>query len=535
MDDVINKPSSANYSFKTDKLALGGAFEGAKRTSRETSSWDAESAPPDQVIDNVKEMADARTHDVLFNDGYLTGALSIHKDTIVGDEYRLSAKPNWKMLGVSEEWAKEFQTIVEARFNTISNSGENWLDASGHNTLTKTIRLAIGSTLMTGEVLGVAEWMKGGGRPFSTAMQLVSPDRLSNPRGVSNDQNLKRGVVLNKHGAPTSYWISKWHPGDTQHNGYQTWKRINKSKPWGRGQVLHLFEQVQPAQSRGIAEMVAVLKQMKMTKSLQDVTLQSAVVAASYAATIESELPPAEVYTALGADSTNPTDGINQYLANYMDMNATYLEHAKNVHIDGAKIPAIVPGTKLNIQSLGTPGSVGSSYEQSLLRHIAAALNLSYEQFSRDYTQTNYSSARASMNESYRGMMTKKKHVADATANFIYKLWLEEDIMRGNIPLPPGKDASWFYEPLVKEAICSASWVGGSRGQIDEVKETNAAIARIGSQLSTRKIECARLGNDWQDVLEQQARESEMMRDLDLVPAEIQDDVIPTDKDDKDD
>ena len=45
----------------------------------------------------------------------------------------------------------------------------------------------------------------------------------------------------------------------------------------------------------------------------------------------------------------------------------------------------------------GKGGPLGQEFEQSLLRYIAAALGVSYEQLSKDYSQTNYSSARAAM------------------------------------------------------------------------------------------------------------------------------------------
>ena len=45
--------------------------------------------------------------------------------------------------------------------------------------------------------------------------------------------------------------------------------------------VLHIIEQMRPDQTRGIAEMVAVLKEMRMTKRFHEITLQNAVVNAT--------------------------------------------------------------------------------------------------------------------------------------------------------------------------------------------------------------------------------------------------------------
>lgn len=500
--------------------AMGGGLEGAERTTRETMKWSANMRSPDQTINPVKAEADARGQDMVQNDGYANGAVSLHRDNIVGSLYRLNAQPNYRVLGVSPEWAEQFQEVVEARFNVLANSPDCWLDVQRTRTFTSLVRLAVGCFVMTGEVLGTAEWIKDFRRPCRTAVQMVSSFRLCNPNDTMDEKNLRRGVETDFRGRPIAYHFRSGYPTDPWGFNY-TWKRVEAEKPWGRKQVIHIIEQLLPDQTRGVADMVAVLKQMRMTKKFQEIVLQQAVVAATYAAAIESELPAAEVFTQMGGGASAnvgeaTVDGFNSYLGNYMGQLAEFLDASKNISVDGVKMPHLFPGTKLNVQSLQQPGGVGDGFEQSLLRHIAACLGLSYEQFTRDYTKTNYSSARASMVETWKGMQAKKTAVADRFATFVYQLWLEEEINAGNIPLPPGKDASWFYEPMVKDALSQCSWIGASRGQIDELKETQAALLRIKGGLSTWEIESARLGLDWRDVFTQRSREDKLMAKLGL-------------------
>jgi capsid protein len=68
----------------------------------------------------------------------------------------------------------------------------------------------------------------------------------------------------------------------------------------------------------------------------------------------------------------------------------------------------------------------------------------------------------------------------------------------------------------MREALCSCDWIGASRGQIDELKETQAAVMRINSGLSTWEEESAKLGKDYRKVFKQQSRERRMQKDLDL-------------------
>lgn len=497
-----------------NQQALGGGLEGASKIDREVAMWSPSMSSPDQIINPGKAIADARGRDIVQNDGYATGAVALHRDNIVGSQYRLNAKPNVVALGVTEEWAEEFQINVEARFNNLADSQDCWFDASRKNTLTGLVRLAVGGFLMSGEVLATAEWIKEYRRPFSTAIQMISPTRLSNPNDMADDQQLRRGMVLDFRGRCTSFWIRNGYSDDPYGLTYK-WTNVPAEKPWGRKLVCHIVEQLMPEQNRGIADMVAVLKQMKMTKKFQEITLQQAVVAATYAAAIESELPPGMVFEQMGGGAGNP-DALAEYIGSYMGMMGEYLDASKNIAIDGVKMPHLFPGTKLNIKSLGTPGGIGDGYERSLLRHTASALGLSYEQFSRDYSNTNYSSARASMGETWKFMSSRKKMVADRTASFIYQLWLEEEWNAGRIPIPEGKTKAWFYEPGVKDAMSASTWIGASRGQIDELKETQAAILRINSGLSTYEKEIARLGEDFREVFEQRAREMKMAEKLGL-------------------
>lgn len=491
--------------------ALGG-YEGAARTSRELASWSPSVRSPDLDLNREKPQIDARARDMVRNDGYAAGAVAIHRDSIVGTQYVLNAQPDREALGATEAWCEEFQRVVESKFGLWAESHECWPDASRINTFTGLVRLAVGVSVIAGEVLATAEWLRSASqrRPYSTAIQMVDPDRLSNPNNGSDQRNLRRGVEKDRFGAPLAYHFRMSHPSEAWMDGSQfAWKRVPVRKPWGRLQVIHIFEQGRPDQSRGVSDMVAVLKQMRMTARFQDVVLQNAVLNATYAATIESELPSEAIWESMGA-------GNGGALATYMGQLAEYGGGSRALHIDGIKIPHLFPGTKLNLQTPKSPEGIGENFEESMLRKIAAALGLSYEEFSRDYSKTNYSSARASMLNTWKSMQSRKKTYADRFATNIYALWLEEAISKGEIPLPNGASPDFFYKGLNKEALIRCDWIGASRGQIDELKETQAAVLRISSGLSTYEAEIARGGNDFRRVFAQRKREQTMMDEMGL-------------------
>lgn len=499
-----------------EHIGLGvGAHEGADRTSKELMTWNPIIRSPDADIGREKKIIDARAVDLVRNTGSMRGAMVTHKDSIVGSQYRLNARPNYRVLGLTEDWATEFQEEVEDRFTLYAESDQCWIDAQRMNTFTGLIRMGIGMFFMTGEVLAASEWLRDRGRPYHTAFQMIDPIRLCNPNEKPDTPFLRRGVERNQFGAPTGYHFRMAHPNDpTAMRDTYKWKYVPARKPWGRPLVLHIIEQLLPDQSRGISDMVSVLKEMRMTKRFHDITLQNAVVNATFAAAIESELPPDLAFESIGAGQ-GEDHGFLTLAQAMLAQIAEYSGGARNMTIDGVKIPHLYPNTKLKMMPAGTPGGVGTDFETSLLRHIASSLGLSYEQFSKDYSQTNYSSARATMNETWKYMQSRKKTVADRMAQTIYANWLEEALDRGDIKSMPS-NAPDFYEGINREAYVRATWLGAGRGQVDELKESKAASERMNSGVSTLERECAALGEDWRDTLRQQAREKTLRAELGL-------------------
>lgn len=496
--------------------AIGGGLEGAERASRETVNWNASTRSPDAMINPVKKQADARAREMQMNDGYVAGAANLLRDSIVGASYMLNATPNLQLLGFDEAWAEEFQLEVEARWFLYAESPAAWMDACGILTMTDQLRLAIMSKFHTGEVLATAEWDRGVGRAYRTCLLPLAPARLSNPNGESDSDNLRRGIRYTDMGRPIGYHIQNGDPGDNWMSTKQnTWRYVPTAKPWGRRQVIHIYDKQQPDQSRGVSAMTAALKQMKMTKKFQDITLQNAVINASFAAAIESELPPDVLFQQMGG-----TPDYNAVLQQYLEGLMAYVGGSNNIQIDGAKIPHLFPGTKLNLKPMGTPGGVGTDFENSLLRHTAAALDLSFEEFAREYSNSTYSSLRAGMATTRRSMLVQKKQVADRYATEAYWLLLEEMVSAGDVPRPAGwsknKFQAMFYQPLMKEALGQCSWIGAGYPQIDELKETQAALMRIKGGLSTVEAETAKLGGDWRSNFKQRKRETKMAEELGL-------------------
>jgi lambda family phage portal protein len=505
-------------------MAFGGAYDGANRFDRKVAGW----VPPLQSADAEmmpdKGIIDARSRDLNRNDAFVQGGGTLHKDSIVGDMFALNSKPNWAVLGLSEEWAEAFQQECEEKFTTWAESPRKYVDYSEQNDFTALIRLSVGVYTSGGEALATAEWDTSTGRDFRTAVQMVDTDRLMQPHIGADNPLIRGGIEHDRRGRHKAYFIRTYHPSDYRNvalaNG-QEYKKVGARKPWGRAQVLYVREQMRVDQTRAVSDMVAGLKEIKMMRGFRDVTLQNAVVNAMYAATIESELPSEALFSQLGGG--NIGESAADFGAQYLGAINEYVGNAKHMMIDGVRVPHLFPGTKFKMQPAGTPGGVGQEFEKSLLRYLASSLNVSYEELSKDYTKTNYSAVRAAMASSHRFMQARKRVCADAMANGIFRLWLEEAVNNDKLDSFPASMSWMLYTDGVLnylfDALANCSWIGASRGQIDELKETQAATLRIKWGLSTHEDELARLGKDWRKVYAQLEREAKerKKRNIELI------------------
>lgn len=488
------------------------AYDGASRFNRESSLWSPPILSADRELLPEKVDADVRVRDLIRNDAFVRNGVTIQQDSIVGEMFLLNAKPEFKVLGLDEVWAEEFQEEVEAKFTLWAESHRNHPDASRMNTLTGMARMIVGIHSMAGESLTSVEWLRDTGRPFNTALQLIDLDRLSNPNGEMDTKFLRRGVRRNMYGAPLGYWIQNGHPTDYLDLDSYTWKYVPITKPWGRIQMIHLVDQWRPDQSRGVSMMISALKETRMGKKFRDIVLQNAVLNATYAASIESDLPTDVAMAQAGGGDKH---ALNNFAADYLASINEYVGGTRNLQIDGVKIPVFFPGTKMKLQPAGTPGGLGTNFEQSVMRYTAAALGVGYSELSKDFSDANYSNLKAELAGTERRMRVQKRNTADRFANHVYALWLEEALNKREITSMP-RNAPNFYEGLNKEAYINATWIGASMGQIDELKETQAAVLRLNNGLSTREDELAKLGKDWRPVMRQLAREQKLAKSLDL-------------------
>jgi capsid protein len=108
----------------------------------------------------------------------------------------------------------------------------------------------------------------------------------------------------------------------------------------------------------------------------------------------------------------------------------------------------------------------------------------------------------------------RRAWLAESLCQPAYELVLRNAILRGRLDAP-----GFLTDPMLRAAWCAARWTGPSPGQIDPLKEVNAAEKRIALRLSTRTRETAELtGDDWEQVAAELAEEEARLAGLGVAP-----------------
>jgi lambda family phage portal protein len=490
-------------------MAGGFAYDAANLFGQEMGDWNPWLRSADGEINNDRDRMVARSRDVVRNDGWASGGITRIVDSAVGSQFRLVAKPDYRALALmggsrfDATWADEFGRAAEAEWRMWANDAGKHCDAARQLTMTQMFWLALRHKLVDGDAIAPLLWLPervyAGGARYATAVQMVDPDRLSNPYRQMDTGFLRGGCQLDGLGVTVGYHIRQAHEGDTyQAQESQRWDYFERETPWGRPVVVHDFEPERRTQHRGTSILTSVLGAMRMLSRYDQAELQQALLQTIFATFIQSPLDPADMQNILNED-----DALSAYQQVRKDHHAT-----NPLSLNGVRLPTLAPGEEVKSVTATRPNSGFEAFQGAVLRRFAAATGQSAEQLSWDYSKTNYSSARAAMLEAWKTLKRRRDNFAIGFANPIYGAWLEEAIALGRVPLP--RNAPAFAE--MRTAYMACRWIGPARGWVDPVAERQGAVLGMEAGFGTLEDECAEQGRDYEEVLDQRQLEVAMMK-----------------------
>lgn len=497
----------------TGRTARPVAEGGIRRTSYNAADLGHPSLqgwmPPIQSADaewlRDRPVSIARIRDVIRNEGWAKSGVDRKVDMLVGGSLRLNAKPDPVGLGISPAAAHTLGRQIQSKWFDWAEDPIFRCDAERQLPFAGLAGLITREFVGIGEGLGVLRWIDRSGWDYRTAVQIIDPDRLSNPMGMPDSDTLRGGVEKDQNNAPIGYHIRRGHPADVfsmktssfQWDYIPRWDAIGA---WERPKVVHVYDKHRPGQSRGISDFVASLTKLRMLSRYSESEVRTAAINATIVGAIYTQMGAEYAADRLGSDAPSDVD--------WGEFNTSRAEfYGKRNVMDDARFLTLFPSDRLDLNTTPRQTAGYPAFQTSFLQAFAASLGISYEQLSMDWSKTNYSSARAALNEVWRGVMRLRAILIWGFAVPVFAAWLEDALDAGTVEVPKG--CADFYD--APAAWLNADWIGPARGFIDPVKEAQASSLRIDGRISTLEREAAEQGQDWEEIIAQLARERAAM------------------------
>jgi lambda family phage portal protein len=478
-------------------LEFFGGYDGASKTRRSLSAWTTFGSDPDSDLLPDLATLRERSRDLVRNNPLAAGAVKTKVTNVIGAGLRLQSHIDRQAVGLTEAAADLWEAQAEREWRLFWESKEADV-ARTCNGLAIT-RQVYQQVKENGDVFVLLPRVARPGVPYDLKLQVIEADRVCNPNNAPDSEALAGGIARDATGAPVAYHITKYHPGALRLGVKQSWQRVPAFGPQtGLRNVLHVFAQTRPGQSRGVPDLAAVIEPLKQLGRYTEAEIMAAVISGMFTVFIESE-------SDAGAASA----------FNYANMEGESGQTAadRDLKLGNGLIMELGRGEKVHDSNPGRPNTAFDSFVIAVLRQIGVALEIPFEILVKHFTSS-YSAARAAINEFWKYVVAERRWLHDNFLILVYETWMWEAVASGRIAAP-----GFFADPIIRKAYLGCDFVGPSKGQIQEVAEVEAAVKRVDAGISTLAIETANLtGGDWERNHEQRKKEHDRRRADGLLP-----------------
>lgn len=431
----------------------------------------------------------AHTPDVLFrlrtrsryetaNNGCVLGLVRGRANDCIGTGPRLQIRipetyfdPDFqRTVSVDPKLAAVLSRVVEELWC-------EWADGIG---LVDKLHLADRSETREGEVFGVADTNPNAEPNTPTLdLRLYEADQCGDPM-MNVDPDVISGVRVDGAGRPVAYHFYRQHPGDLFNVAFGP-----LDGEWvPAGSVFHLFDPDRVGQVHGVPALTPGLPLGAVLRRYTNASVGTAELQASIPATMEADYDLPDDDDEGGGDVT--------------DMQQIPFAHTVILVTPAGRKVKAFPAT----QPAPNYGEFKAANETDIGRGIGAPRNVSTGS-SADY---NYSSGRLDHLPYQRGHVIRRDRFRRVLLDRLFKLWYAEaSLIGGYLPqgLPPLK-------------VWKRRWQWDAFASIDPVKDATANEIKLRTGQTTLDDVCSEQGKDWEEVLEQQARERDKRIELGL-------------------
>ena len=461
----------ANARKQMQVLNQGYSNHGASTKKKSLLGWLTRSGSAVEDIEyNIPKLRE-RSRDLFMGAPLATGALKTMRTNVIGSGLKLNAQIDYEYLNMTTDEADEWETQVEREFSHWAESLH--CDAHRMNNFYELQQLAFMSWLMSGDSFALLPVIPRIGMPYDIRVQLVEADRICTPdkQAFNLDYKIINGVEVDKRGEILAYHIAQHHPHSltVQQN---EWSRVPKfGAKTGRPNIIHLMESERPEQRRGVPVLAPVMESLKQLSRYTEAELMAAVISGMYTVFVTTE--------------NNQTG--NDFGSGIGEEDLIDTEDDTSLELGNGSVHFLGENEKIQESNPGRPNVAFDGFVTSICRQIGAALEIPYELLLKNFTSS-YSASRGALLEAWKMFRMRRDWMSNDFCQPIYEEFLAEGIAKGRINAP-----GFFTDPLAKKAYANAEWNGPSQGQLDPLKEVNAAEKRVNNGFTTRTRETIEL------------------------------------------
>jgi lambda family phage portal protein len=419
----------------------------------------------DAIIARDNAMLVARARDLVRNNAVVAGAIRKIVDNVIHTGIQPQAQ------------ARTADGSPDAVNDTIEQVWRTWSKA---NKFLDIQRLCLRHWWIDGEVL-VHLWidkarLDQGMCPLR--LTVLEQDMLdATVDGQLPSGNIaKRGIEFDKKNDPVAYHILTTHPGDAGITSIGTdTKRIPARD------ILHIFVPERASQTRGVSMMAPVIQEMTDLSEYQVNERIAARLASAFGIFVKSNMDLAGVALG-GLPGDDPT-----------------AEPELSDYIEPGRIQMLPYGTEVQTAKSDRPGTTYEPYVKTSLKEASVGFGLRYGNFSHDYADSSYSSERSASLDERRGWIGQQRVIIDQLCEPVMRRWLEVAVGSGLLP------ASVVSAPV--------TWQTPGWPWIDPTKDAKASQVELALGVTTRRKIAAARGDDWDEIVEQLAREQLILRE----------------------
>lgn len=496
----------------------GYSEAGASMTRRALKSFRPDSGSPNEDINRNGATLRQRSRMLYMAAPVATSAINTNRTKVVGTGLTLKATIDREVLGLSPEAAKAWQRKTEAEFKLWAGKKQN-CDALGLNNFAGLQQLALKSWLLSGDVFPLFKReSRTSLNPYTLRVHLVEADRISTPDDYGGCSMLSAtdgkipegkpgaghrvydGVEVDRRGRVVAYHICSSYPYETLPDENREWTRVLAyGERTGLPNILHVMDSERPDQYRGVPYLAQVIEPLLQLRRYTESELMAALVQSFFTAWIETETDPSQIPVnevggsdIAGVPDSNPGDsfpsGENEY------------------QMGPGTVTHLAPGEKVQFGNPNVPTAGFETFVKTICRLVGAALELPYDVLIKEFNSS-YSASRGALLEAWEAFKMRRTWFVDSFCQPIYEVWLAEAVALGRIKAP-----GFFDDPLLREAWCGARWIGPVQGQLDPLKEANAALTLTQCGIKTHEQITRELGGgDWQENVEQLKAENALL------------------------